>query len=105
MIKYSKKYYGLALLFQLFGSAVPRALPFALVAGALAFVLKICIGDYLEANWKHPFPYQAVAFVVGFLVSFRCAASRAANDSTWQPNGHASPAARMAAAAPQTPSL
>lgn len=73
MIKYSKRWYGMTLLFQLFGSAIPRALPFALYGGLVAFALSSTCAQYLEDNWRHPFPYQAIAFIVGFLVSFRCA--------------------------------
>lgn len=72
MILYSKRFYGLALMFQMFGSALPRALPFAVFGGAIAFLLRFRFGDYLEENWRHPFPYQAIAFIAGFLVTFRC---------------------------------
>ena len=71
MIKYSKGWYGLTLLLQVYGSALPRSLPFAIFGGALAYGLSVFYGDYLRHNWRHPFPYQAIAFAVGFLVSFR----------------------------------
>jgi hypothetical protein len=71
MILYSKRFYGLSLLFQMFGSALPRALPFALFGGFIAFILRLRFGDYLEQNWRHPFPYQTISFITGFLVTFR----------------------------------
>lgn len=71
MIAYDKRLYGLALLVQLFGSAVPRSLPFALFAGVLAYFLRLFCGQRLEENWRHPAPYQAIAFIVGFMVTFR----------------------------------
>lgn len=74
MILYEKRFYGLALLFQLFGSAVPRSLPFALFGGLVAYILRLFYGQYLEDHWRHPAPYQAIAFIVGFMVTFRFAA-------------------------------
>lgn len=71
MIVYSKSWYGLGLLFRILGSAIPRALPFATYGALLAWCLKHFAGDYIESQWKHPFPYQAYAFIVGFLIVFR----------------------------------
>eukprot|EP00892_Ulva_mutabilis_P012037 jgi/Ulvmu1/9205/UM005_0305.1 len=71
MILYEKHFYGVALLFQLFGSAVPRSLPFALFGGLVAYILRLFFGEYLETHWRHPAPYQAISFIVGFMVTFR----------------------------------
>ena len=75
MILYTKRFYGLSLLCQMFGSAIPRALPFALAGGIVAFLLRVYCGQYLDHVWKHPFPFQATSFIAGFLVTFRCAVS------------------------------
>ena len=73
MIRYSKGWYGLTLLLQVYGSALPRSLPFAIFGAVQAYALSVYYGDYLRQNWRHPFPYQAISFAVGFLVSFRYA--------------------------------
>lgn len=72
MILYEKRFYGLALLCHLFGSAIPRSVPFAVFGGLVAYILRLRYGQYLEENWRHPAPYQAIAFIVGFMVTFRC---------------------------------
>lgn len=72
MILYTKRFYGLSLLLQMFGSAIPRALPFALAGGIVAFVLRVYCSEYLDHTWKHPFPFQSISFIAGFLVTFRC---------------------------------
>lgn len=72
MIRYSKEFWSVSSLFTWYGSAVPRALPFALCA---ALVAGLCAGfasDRLAGLWGHPYPYQMFAFIVGFLVVFRC---------------------------------
>lgn len=71
MIIYEKRFYGLALLCHLFGSAIPRSLPFAFFGGLGAYLLRAYYGEYLENHWRHPAPYQAIAFIVGFMVTFR----------------------------------
>ena len=73
MIRYSKAWWSVSSLFTWYGSAVPRALPFALVA---ALVAGLCAGfasERLRGLWGHPYPYQMFAFIVGFLIVFRCA--------------------------------
>ena len=83
MIRYSKKYWGLHVLFRMYGSAFPRALPFSIASAALAGALA---GFFpTSTSWdlfKHPYPFQTFAFVAGFMIVFRCAFARAAvNDS------------------------
>eukprot|EP01023_Acetabularia_acetabulum_P020213 TRINITY_DN20429_c0_g2_i1.p1 TRINITY_DN20429_c0_g2~~TRINITY_DN20429_c0_g2_i1.p1 ORF type:complete len:458 (+),score=86.68 TRINITY_DN20429_c0_g2_i1:226-1599(+) len=86
MIIYHKRFWGLQLLTRLYGSAFPRALPFALLSTAITLLLKLLAdpiddghknhrfeGDdqWLLELWNHPYPYQAFAFVVGFIIIFR----------------------------------
>jgi hypothetical protein len=73
MILYKKTCFGLYVLLQMFGSVIPRSLPFALTGGVLALLLRLYCGDYLDQVWKHPFPFQAMVIIAGFLVTFRCA--------------------------------
>lgn len=62
-------------LFSWYGSAVPRALPFSLLSAAVAGVAAGVFPRELAGIWGHPYPYQAFAFVVGFLIVFRCVSS------------------------------
>lgn len=74
MIRYSKKYWGLHVLFRWYGSAFPRALPFSLASAAIAGVLASFFPT--STTWdlfKHPYPFQTFAFIAGFMVVFRCA--------------------------------
>eukprot|EP01024_Parvocaulis_polyphysoides_P014826 TRINITY_DN16220_c0_g1_i2.p1 TRINITY_DN16220_c0_g1~~TRINITY_DN16220_c0_g1_i2.p1 ORF type:complete len:459 (+),score=57.88 TRINITY_DN16220_c0_g1_i2:128-1504(+) len=87
MIIYHKRLWGLQLLGRLYGSAFPRALPFALLSTGITLILKL-VADHTDdsmANhkrfpgedqwllelWHHPYPYQTFAFVVGFIIIFR----------------------------------
>lgn len=76
MITYSKEWWGIASVFQLYGSALPRAAPIALAAAALSALLRAFLGDVIQENILHPYPFQAFSFVVGFLLVFRCALCR-----------------------------
>lgn len=74
MIRYSKKYWGLHVLFRMYGSAFPRALPFSLASAALAGFLAFFFPT--STTWdlfSHPYPFQTFAFIAGFMVVFRCA--------------------------------
>jgi hypothetical protein len=76
MIYYSKKFSGLLVLFRFYGSALPRALPTAAVSAALAAALQLTVADSTREKWHHPYPYQAFAFITGFMLVFRCARPR-----------------------------
>lgn len=73
MIHYSKRYWGLPLVFRAFGSPFPRTIPFAIVSVSISVVLQVV------DSWKqtmvdafgHPYPFQVYAFVIGFLVVLR----------------------------------
>eukprot|EP01025_Chloroclados_australasicus_P030869 TRINITY_DN3106_c0_g1_i1.p1 TRINITY_DN3106_c0_g1~~TRINITY_DN3106_c0_g1_i1.p1 ORF type:complete len:491 (-),score=51.58 TRINITY_DN3106_c0_g1_i1:2910-4268(-) len=86
MIIYNKKLWGVQLLTRLYGSAFPRALPFAVLSTVISLMLKLFLdpvddsennhrfaGDdqYVLELWNHPYPYQAFAFIVGFIIVFR----------------------------------
>jgi hypothetical protein len=71
MITYSKNHYGFGVLFRIYGSAAPRALPFAIVAVLEAAYLHIHQLDYIRKAWQNPFPYQVFGYIVGFIVVFR----------------------------------
>jgi hypothetical protein len=75
MIRYSKSYWSIRTLFSRtswYGSALPRALPFALASAAITAVAHAFLDDAMKEQWRHPYPYQAFAFVVGFMLVFRC---------------------------------
>jgi hypothetical protein len=71
MIRYNKQYWGLLTLTRWYGSAFLRALPFSLSSALLAALLRGFWAASLEAEWRHPYPYQAFAFIAGFMVVFR----------------------------------
>eukprot|EP00210_Caulerpa_lentillifera_P008077 g7712.t1 len=79
MIVYDKRHWGLPLLFRIYGSAFPRCLPFAILSGTITLVLELTVGkaanfeDESEARswWRHPYPFQTYAFIVGFMLVFR----------------------------------
>lgn len=80
MIRYPKVYWGLGTLTYWYGSAIPRALPFSLAAGLLAALLEEFTslgkhgGDAPDGKrvFLHPYPFQAFAFIAGFMIVFRC---------------------------------
>jgi hypothetical protein len=61
------------ILFRLYGSALPRACVVGVLAGVLAGVLQATVADEIREKWRHPYPYQAFAFVLGFMLIIRCA--------------------------------
>jgi predicted membrane chloride channel (bestrophin family) len=73
MIYYSKRYWGLPVLFRFYGSALPRALPAAIIAAIITVTLQVTVSDEIRRKWRHPYPYQIFTFVAGFLLVFRCA--------------------------------
>lgn len=82
MIRYPKVYWGLLTLTYWYGSAIPRALPFSVAAAIMA----ACLEEFTSLGAKnaetddddqrkfflHPYPFQAFAFIVGFMIVFRC---------------------------------
>jgi hypothetical protein len=74
MIWYSKNtYLGLSLMKRLYGSAVLKPMPPALLIAGISYALEehqesaAFIGDMYD----HPYPYQIFAFLVGFCLIFR----------------------------------
>lgn len=72
MIRYDKRFWGVCTLSRWYGSAFPRALPFSLVAAAAAGLLQHFWAERAADIWKHPYPFQTFAFIVGFMIVFRC---------------------------------
>jgi len=72
MIIYSKKFYGIHLLFRLYGSALPRVLPFCVLSAGLTALLFYYPGrEYFSGIWGHPYIYYNLSFIVGFVLVFR----------------------------------
>ncbi|CAD7698726.1 unnamed protein product [Ostreobium quekettii] len=78
MILYTKNYWGLPLLWRIYGSAFPRTIPFALISGVIALILEWTVGEDKDGRpstarewWQDPYPYQTFAFIVGFMLVFR----------------------------------
>lgn len=71
---YSKAWWGLGSLLRWRGSAVPRALPFTLLAifetALLHFVVKDGV-ESLREKWTQPYPFHTFAVLVAFIVAFR----------------------------------
>jgi hypothetical protein len=74
MIVYEKSWWGDVVLFRMYGSAFPRALPYSLSACVLTAVLSAFFKSKVEAQFLAPYPFQTFAFIVGALVVFRCVA-------------------------------
>ncbi|KAL4435251.1 hypothetical protein ABPG77_001933 [Micractinium sp. CCAP 211/92] len=69
---YSKGWGGLHLLLRAYGSAIPRTLLASILSTALAaFLFYIPGKNYFQGLWRHPYPYQLFAFLVGFILVFR----------------------------------
>ena len=70
---------GLELLFRGYGSGVPRALPFGIVAAVYVALLESYQDDWAGGTdemgdlglFAHPYPYAVVAFITGFGLIFR----------------------------------
>lgn len=73
MIRYNKSWWSFRLYFRLYGSAFPRALPFSLSAATIAGILRGFFPDFMDRQFLHPYPFQAFAYICGFIVVFRCA--------------------------------
>lgn len=73
MIRYNKSWWSFRLYFRLYGSAFPRALPFSLSAATIAGILRGFFPDFMDSQFLHPYPFQAFAYICGFIVVFRCA--------------------------------
>ncbi|KAK9864551.1 hypothetical protein WJX84_008203 [Apatococcus fuscideae] len=71
MITYSKVGWSLHLPFRIYGSALPRATPFAALSAGLTALLFIFRHDQFSNAWRHPYPYQIFGFIVGFIIVFR----------------------------------
>ncbi|KAL3134602.1 hypothetical protein ABBQ38_006433 [Trebouxia sp. C0009 RCD-2024] len=71
MITYCKTAWGLHLLLRWSGSAFPRTLIFSGASTAIAAALYATKRPEVDADWRHPYPFQAFAFIVGFTVVFR----------------------------------
>ena len=71
MITYTKAWWGIGSLAQMYGSALPRTAPISLVAAAFAALLHRYLGNRIEDELTNSYPFQAFAFVVGFLLVFR----------------------------------
>ena len=71
MITYSKTAWGLHLLLRLYGSAFPKTLVFASASTVIAAALYITKQAEVNDDWRHPYPFQAFAFIVGFTLVFR----------------------------------
>lgn len=80
MITYSKTSWGLHLLLRVYGSAFPRSLPFSAISTGICAALYVAKKEQVYDDWRHPYPYQAFAFIVGFIVVFRYVAL-SVNDS------------------------
>ena len=70
---------GLELLFRGYGSGVPRALPFGVLAAVYVALLESYQDDWAGGTdemgdlglFAHPYPYAVVAFITGFGLIFR----------------------------------
>jgi hypothetical protein len=76
-MRYRKIWWGFGSLFIWDQSAIPRCLPFSLVAFVECAMLHILFdaSDWLDEfrdDWRHPYPFQAFVAVVGFFMVFRC---------------------------------
>lgn len=81
MITYSKTSWGLHLLLRVYGSAFPRSLPFSLVSTGICAALYVTKKTQVGSDWRHPYPYHAFAFIVGFIVVFRYVCESIAQES------------------------
>ena len=82
MIYYSKQYWGLVQLMRFYGSAIPRAMPFALASAGLTLAYEFLSEQHTVSGWfsefpvpvgrdPTPYPFQVFGFVVGFILVFR----------------------------------
>lgn len=71
MITYNKIGWGLPLLFRMYGSSFPRSFPPAAVSAGITALFYLTIQQNDQNWWRHPYPYQVFAYIVGFIVIFR----------------------------------
>ena len=72
MLLYPHSFAGLPLLYQVAGSAVPRAVVPALMSMALTLIIEETLSqDFLNHIFAHPYPYTVFANLVGFTLVFR----------------------------------
>eukprot|EP00884_Botryococcus_braunii_P001134 jgi/Botrbrau1/11020/Bobra.101_1s0018.1 len=72
MIYFTKNWYSLVILFRLNGSAIPRALPWAILSAGITFVAHTYYPDYTQEVWKAAsFPYSIFSYIFGFIIVFR----------------------------------
>jgi len=72
MIVYRKTWWACSISTRLYGSAIPRSIVGSLVSLVVCFILHCNDEAVRQAEWRHPYPYQVFAFVVGFAVTYRC---------------------------------
>jgi hypothetical protein len=75
MIRYDKGWWGIKVLARMYGSAFPKALPLSILASLIAGFSHYFFFDALDGTFSHPYPFAIFAFIVGFMVVFRCAPS------------------------------
>lgn len=72
MLLYPHSFAGLPLLYQVAGSAVPRAVVPALMSMLLTLVIEETLSqEFLNHIFAHPYPYTVFANLVGFMLVFR----------------------------------
>jgi len=72
MLLYPHSFAGLPLLYQVAGSAVPRAVVPALMSMALTLIIEETLSqEFLNHIFAHPYPYTVFANLVGFTLVFR----------------------------------
>lgn len=74
MITYTKQWAGIHLLLRLYGSALPRSFFWSFFSGALTVLFWFVPernGEYWKRSFDHPYAYQVLAFIIGFVVVFR----------------------------------
>ena len=72
MIIYRKSWLGLGLMRRMVGSALPRALPPALLSTMICLLLETCVPSaILEGFFLHPYPFQVFSYIVAFALVFR----------------------------------
>eukprot|EP00892_Ulva_mutabilis_P007760 jgi/Ulvmu1/5356/UM022_0150.1 len=71
MITYDKSWWGNRVLFRAYGSAFPRALPYAGVAAVIAAALSAVFDTTGWELFTNAYPVQMFFFFVGFMIIFR----------------------------------
>lgn len=76
MITYDKGFGGNRVLFRVYGSAFPRAMPYACLSAAIAATVSALFDPTKWQLFRNSYPLQLFFFIVGFMVIFRCALLR-----------------------------